>query len=653
MGATPYDANETRAVEDGALRILNANKGVRNIIPRDIMFDTIDETFNEIIASLSGHCGPLSRYALIIGPTGGKFETNKFTKDGRNIIDHMNYVSSIESFIKEMISYLCSKVDAKAGDGTTTTALLAAMFFKRICAKFKDKKISTREFDNAYGAFHDKLIEMLSEERYDIDQLYTELKEKHNLDIPFQDFVAMIAAFQTLSSSGGNVELANAMYRIYQFSPRGTWGYVNAYHSRFETDKLYSVDEERFDYKLDAAISTPKLLNHKLETEFFEEKIDILAIGKDLSDEGLEVTQLMEYMGERAKSGETKPLMILARSIGATLLRTINAMNASPESTYKVVVFTSDNKLHVAATSLEIHGLTCVAGVVAPLSYAQQYITEDNIIHDAKVHYYNFALHFHNLYEVDEACPEVHPFYTDPKKFIYYTRFKEMIMERISFLTDHINHVNYADEIKMNKQILEKIAFSRRPSLRVGGSPHDHQVAVDVISDVSKAINSSLTDGFISGSVLSLLRSIGLVRDKYINETVEQSDMLVDKVLVACTDSITMATSEITDVIFDNALNTFVENISSKGDYVNVLSDTENFDFVASNLKTAIELFHNDPSAYLQSDCDNYPILQPYSVYTQMLMRFKELLIKLVTTERMIVPGGVYVKDLDDEKEKQ
>lgn len=646
MGTTPYDANEVRVTEDSALRVLNANKGVRNIIPRDVMFDTIDETFDEIIESLSNHCGPLSRYALIIGPTGGKFETNKFTKDGRNIVDHMDYISSIENFIKEMISYLCSRVDAKAGDGTTTSALLAAMFFKRICAKFKNEKISTREFDNAYGSFHEKLNDMLLEEKYTIDQLHEDLRTKRNMDIEFQDLVAIIAAFQTLASSGGNVELANAMYRIYQFSPRGSWDYVNTYHSRFETDKLYSVDEDRFDYKIDAVIETPKLLNHSLETEFLDEKIDILAIGKDLHDEGLEVTQLMSYMSARAESGETKTLLILARSIGATLLRTINAMNASPQSTYDIVVFTSNNQLHVAATSLEIHGLTCVANVIAPLSFDQRFIVEENIIHDAKVHYYNFALHFHNLYESDINNPETHPCYLDPNKFVYYTRFKEMITQRIEFLTTHINHVNYADEIKMNKQILEKIAFSRRPSLRVGGSPHDHQAAVDVIGDVSKAINNSLTEGFISGSALSLLRSIDMVEQKYITKTITDSNKLQDKVLCSCTTSFKEATNKVIDIIFDNLLNTHTLK-HSKGDYINVLND-DNANFTVNSLENAIETFNEDPAKYLNSVCNNYPILQPYGVYTQVLMRFKELLIKLVTTERMIVPGGVYVTKLDE-----
>ena len=39
----------------------------------------------------------------------------------------------------------------------------------------------------------------------------------------------------------------------------------------------------------------------------------------------------------------------------------------------------------------------------------------------------------------------------------------------------------------------------------------------------------------------------------------------------------------------------------------------------------------------------SYPIIQPTGVFEQLFKRIGDLMIKLITTESMIVPGSVYI----------
>ena len=151
-------------------------------------------------------------------------------------------------------------------------------------------------------------------------------KDKNISNDEYQTIVAFIAAFQTLSSSGGDIELAKAMYEIYLQSPEGTWDYVSTYHQKYENTKKYEVASDLYDYFVDATILNNALLNENLYSEYKSQCCDLLVLPESIPDAGIaadSLANLLLQIGNDVR--ENKPLIIVCRSIGAVLLNIINA----------------------------------------------------------------------------------------------------------------------------------------------------------------------------------------------------------------------------------------------------------------------------------------------------------------------------------------
>ena len=116
---------------------------------------------------------------MIVSPSGGKCETNVFTKDGRNIINSMNFVSPIEEIFKEMMVHIASRVDNKAGDGTTSSMYLAARFFELMTICQKNTTINSRQFARCYKKFHTLLMSKLCEQTITLDELCSMIGAKN------------------------------------------------------------------------------------------------------------------------------------------------------------------------------------------------------------------------------------------------------------------------------------------------------------------------------------------------------------------------------------------------------------------------------------------------------------------------------------------
>lgn len=685
MKSLPYNPHDAHVTEEQTYRILNSSQGIRNYIPKEDLFSMMIKVFSEISKNLTCHCGPYSKSALVVSPSGGKYETNTFTKDGRNIIASMNFVSPIEEIIKEMLLYIGSRVDNKAGDGTTSSMYIAARFFNIIAEKFKDVTINTREFSQNYKKFEKIILNGLQEEKITINSLIEAVygKDKNISIEEYQTIVAFIAAFQTLSSSGGDIELAKAMYEIYLQSPEGTWDYVSTYHQKYENTKKYEVASDLYDYFVDATILNNALLNENLYSEYKSQCCDLLVLPESIPDAGIaadSLANLLLQIGNDVR--ENKPLIIVCRSIGAVLLNIINAHN-NKNTNFSIVVFENLNSMMVTGVSMDLIGLSLSGGTSPYISsQSKSMIMEHHIIHNVSVHYKNHKLYVNNLFE-KENNSAIHPFYKDPEKFIPYTSFLTDLKTRSDRLKNDINQIQYKDEVDDIQNLIGKLCFPRRPYLMIGGASHDHAEAIDVVRDVCGAINSSLTNGFICGSSLSLFRIL-FNTDSYSLNKYESVLYLalyrtvIELIDITSTGYLNEKSNDfLSDIggcntyIFNNVLSTdgenrpsVISNITNIGDLMDLFSDKKmkysyiNYLDTSENISDSICKYKihdilNDISELLKSEdkhqyMDNffnktYPIIQPSMVFEQLLYRIGELMIKLITTECVIVPGAVYV----------
>lgn len=676
---SPYNPHDATVKESTSLRILNSSKGVRNYIPKDDFFDIMGKVFSEIANNLTNHCGPYSRSALVVSPSGGKYETNTFTKDGKNIVASMNFVSPIEEIIKEMLLYVGSKVDNKAGDGTTSSMFLTSEFFSNMCKIYKNTTVNSRQFSLTYKKFEEQLFASLNMQKIVLEDVVEAIypKEKHpTVSVEeYQEIVAIIAAFQTLSSSGGDMELAKCMYDIYLQSPPGTWDYIATYHKKYETSSRYAVEHDPYDYWINAIILTPTMLNENLYSEYKNDTCDLLIIPEKIPGGGVLFDQVNGYLSANMEDKRENDLVIVCRDMDPVVLTKINNYNVSSTKTHNIVVFDHQDDLNIVAVSMSLIALSLCGGKDPYISSKNRLgmLNEHHVLHDVSLHYKNHKLYVNNLFDKTDNGT-IHPFYKNPDMFKPFTIFLNMLQKRVAEIKDDINQSQYSRELELLQNTISKMCFPRRPYLMIGGKAHDHAEAIDVVRDCAGAINSSLTDGFVCGSSLALFRawcnmmqdpdedilgignSIGYAITKLIGITLfgRHADATEEQLArpVHCLSQ--WYGTEIENFAF---LECYFDNGDlRKYDYINILNKQDTpiknniFGMYKSgNYIKEIEYVLNNKDTYFDNKfIINYPIVQPSTVFEQLFSRIGELMIKLITTECIIVPGAVYVKEKDD-----
>lgn len=669
------DLKGARAIEHTDKRILNANKGIGNYIPKEDMFDFIQSTFHKVAQHLVAHCGPLSRYALVVSPSGGKYDTNVFTKDGKNIINSIEFSSPIEEILKEMLIYVASRVDSKAGDGTTSSMILTARFFEHVASYYKDKPVNTTKFNKSYKRFHKSMMGYLDDQKVTIDELVEKVRGKSLNDISLHEYQMVVAAFaacQALTSSGGDMELAQAMFDIYYQSPKCTWDYTDVYHQKIESDKSFLVDVHDHDYVLNKCnISNTSMLNHNLGTEFKNEHCDVLVLPEAIDDGGVDTDMLLSFLKEVVADEYRKhDLFIISPRIGGAINYIVSEHN-SKSTNFKIITCEFHERTIPSSVAWELLGLSYCSGSLPYLpSQGYGYLTEAYLLTDISVEYRYNRCFFNGIFQHASRVtgvaitedPVKHPFfeYEDESIFPAYFDFLRQLRQQIDGWKTDINQDRYYHTIESVKQLISTMTTPRRPRLVVGGSSHDHMTAIDVIRDVCGAINSSLTNGFVVGSSFALMRALK-AHTEHSDHRVEElrhteGDEFFDFLTAACDDLIYITTHGTAPASFTNdksvsssrAFYPHVEN--SKYKYLN-LKETDNIPrditHVISKMTTYLTGEINTNEVRLDEDIltNDYPIVQPSPVFEQLLERIGDLMIKLITTDSIIVPGAVYIKE--------
>lgn len=658
------DVHGANMINSNSKQILNAKRGVvGNYIPKEDMFGYMQSTFHLIANHLSEHCGPYSKYALVVSPSAGKYETNIFTKDGKNIINSIEFSSPIEEIFKEMLLYIASRVDNKAGDGTTSSMILASRFFEFIATIYKDKNISSRDFSEEYMEFHKLMISALDTQKIDIDSLVFDIYNKNSDDISTHEYqlvVATVAAYQALTSSGGDTELAKAMFEIYYHSPKECWNYTDVKHNKLESDKRYSVDIPDNDFYLDnCTILDTSVLNTNLGTEYHsgKKKCDILVLIEDRANNELYTETVCNYLKFLSTDPDrTNDLVIMSMADYGAIRHAIARHNAG-ENKFKMVFVNHSDKVIPSSKSMHLLGLSLSCGVI-PFEHSNghQFLTDAFVIPNATLVY-----KFHKVY-IDDVLEEaakrygikytggiINPFFEHPEANEYYTGFLDLLNKNIEQYKTDVNQDRYYHTINAISDLMNIMTSPRRPRLVVGGNSHDHAAAIDVVVDVCGAINAALTYGFTVGSSHALSRACASTNQDTTNLFSSAISFACQELIhITSTGQRPLSFSEVftEQEIVQNGTTTEGTISFNKYDYFNYASSHDIFnmldmikDVVLGNIELPfIEVFNN-------IDTRKYPILQPCTVFEQLFERIGDLMIKLITTDSIIVPGAIYIKE--------
>ena len=605
------------AQNESAKLVVNTNLGLTNVISINDSEKIILETLETCRNILFSHCGPHARYAMLLnGYTAGeKFEPSVFTRDGIRLLSAVEFVSPIERYIQDLITYIGGRVDSFAKDGTTTSMLITAKFIQEVISeRYEFDGVSTVDVTRYINDYFVELNKDLNKYKFTVEKI-AELVNHDYTETDLIKAASIVAYMQALSSSGGNIQLAECVREIFASSPKMAWDFISYQNNPKESDVPYSVYTPEYDIKFKASLATASsnIFNKALGNEYEYEDVRCIIDIDGLVPMAFNTIQTMQYINDYPID---KPLMIVVPSVDPSIVRDIDKLNHTRVVPIALWQYMSDMRIRNSGLDFELQIANAICGctpykfredVSANMSDAYTFVAK-------RVHFFGGYIHIYDTApKLEDSC--LHPYYVDKTKATkYYNDLREAIEVQLSL---HDN--NARSDTKMQGYLIEtlnRLACVHRPTLYVGGTVHDQVANADVVQDVLGAIMSSLKHGFFVNGIWSFFDIVRSINDDYQKDVVHEC--------------LCNAIRTVWDHLYKKVTDLYQLD---KGSYWNSLNDRP------SN----IEFFIKSMDGYTKSN--NYPILHPVGIYTELLKRMNELAIRFMLTDKIIVRGGVVMPE--------
>lgn len=646
--------------------VLNSNMDITNVVEHEQFVSTTIKTLDQIITTLSAHCGPKSDYSMLVtgsGASSDEFSPNIFTRDGIRILDAVEFMAPLQDCIKKIITYIGRRVDSKAKDGTTTSMLFATLFLKHSLEGHMDKirplglslKEQHRLFENMVAAVIDKLNNyVLTTEK--LCALQSEASGIPTTPAQLAVMSGEVAYMQALSSSGGDVELAKSMRTVYANSMRESWDKATHYHNTTENDIRFEVRSDEFDFRVRINLDTPDVLNSNLSTEFVGEDVTILAYPDALTINSIPADKVAEFL----KSWDTdKYLLLLATQVPATITMLVHELNASRSKPIAVCLL-YPNPHFRSEICIEIMSLIAIANKTPWMDLeANSLPTEKHLIVCEKAQYHHTYLDLFGLVELEEGTC-LHPSYLDKSRSQAYNEIYGAIKRQVDYLQQ--GHEKNQEMIKAYVNALYSITTIRRPTLWLGGTSHEQLANKEVVNDVQGAVMSALTSGFTVNGPISLIHAIAeATKEEYRYSGIDSGSpsRTYSRYML---EALGRSAMEVFNIVYQEFRTNIVPHLfdSTRDDptaYYNLLCLNEHLqrgvvggDYDQTRVKpfTVVDFLERHIGTnYDDSYIVDYPVAQPVAIVTELLRRVNELVIKVCNTDKLQVAGGVYLKDRD------
>ena len=605
------------AQNESAKLVINTNLGLTNVISIDDSEEIILETLETCRNILFSHCGPHARYAMLLnGYTAGeKFEPSVFTRDGIRLLSAVEFVSPIERYIQDLITYIGGRVDSFAKDGTTTSMLITAKFIQEVLSdRYEYMGASTVDVAKWINDYFVELDKDLNKYKFTVEKI----AEFINHDYTEADLIkaaSTIAYMQALSSSGGNIQLAKCVREIFASSPKMAWDFISYQNNPKESDVPYSVYTPEYDIKFKASLATASsnIFNKALGTEYEEEDVRCIIDIDGLVPMAFNTIQTMQYINDYPID---KPLMIVVPSVDPSIVRDIDELNRKRVVPIALWQYMSDMRIRSSGLDFELQITNAICGCT-PYKFREDMsanMSDEYTFVAKRVHFFGGYIHIYDTAPKQEGTC-LHPYYVDKTKATaYYNDLREAIEVQLDL---HDN--NARSDTQMRGYLVEtlnRLACVHRPTLYVGGTVHDQVANADVVQDVLGAIMSSLKHGFFVNGIWSFFDIVRSIKDEYQNHVVHEC--------------LCNAIRTVWDHLYKKVTDLYELD---RGSYWNILNDKP------SN----VEFFIKSMDGYAKSN--NYPILHPVGIYTELLKRMNELAIRFMLTDKIIVRGGVVMPE--------
>lgn len=611
--------------------VINANLDIQNLVDLSSQknIDLLTSTLDQIANLLIPHCGPHSEYGMIVTDNGGSklMSPSIFTKDGIKLLSFIEYVSIIQTYIKNTIAYVGKEVDAKAKDGTTTAMIISAYFLiNAILAKEEIRKFNftTNDLEKIYKEVVIDINTAIKEHCFSLDRLIKQYPDQSK-----NDLVGIIAYIQALSSSGGNVELANCMKEIFTNSPEEAWEYQVWYRSLLENDTPFYVKTEPFDYKVVVDFQTMDILNAKFDTEWIEEDVEVLAIPEVINGQSAMMNEIQRFV---TNFDPKRSLCLVFKNASGEFISFISKINLTREKPV-ALAYVFERERAIASTNVDVAALCAIASTEPYVGKnTNEPLTSLRSFTAKKVRYVGHELHFYGLFDHKEGVTCIHPNKIDPNKCPFYTE----LLNQLTNFADNLSVSHNKDQELRHKTItvIKEMTCIHSPVLYLGGTTHDVVSNELVAQDVLGAIMTSIKGDFFINGTISMFSILEKVKENYRHYS-RVKFMIVDMFSNAIYKIIKHLYKDLY-VIDDTMITTYD---CTSDEYHNVLSGKSKS--TLSEFITGVLNGRNpDEVGFPVND---YPVIQPVVIYQEIMTRVGELLLRLISTDKIIIPGGVYL----------
>jgi len=626
--------------------ILNANRGVTNIIEADVIRDDLIKVIDKLFNTLKKHYGPLSEFAAL--DSRDPLSKTKFTKDGINIVRAIEFTSPQEDWIRKTVAFIGERVEASVGDGTTSAMMFTCAMMKRMMQSIdKLRPIS-------YIELQQKFMNLV----YDIEDNIKLVTYGPKVDGEVDsNRVHQIVYNQVYTASHGDVELAKAVAELYDSTPEELWDKMIYERLTYESDKRFDVVYTGGQYQMPCEVMMNGMLNQEFCSRYDHEHCTFVVMNNPIMMD----TDAYQYVIDTIESDEVskdKPLVILCHSNidTATYQDLIARLNEYVTRDKPVVIFYVNTTMGDWNPEVnDFRTLQLLCGMEITKLRRTQNRNELVIVKDVHVSWTNKTLVLDHLYEVPEEWKD------EPRRHMAIDGKHMQYTDYLAAVKKYAEAYAKLPANKSNKEMTTlmyrtyaKLMYTKLGCIRIGGSVHDNVALLDIVDDCVRASSRALCKGITFGNN----RSLYIILKEF--EDIEKYDRvrswLISNMIAALED---MAVAQM-ELIFPGEKfskrrkRQFVETWYTHA--INVIGlfdklhddDADQFDPLVDLSETNLV---NKLADALVSTMDFQELLtdplitQPADTDISMLKRFGEVALKFALSGRIIVSNSAYVND--------
>lgn len=616
------DENKTRM-------ILNANRGVANVVEHEVIKKDLQGVADKLFNVLKDHYGPYSGFAAV--DNGDPLQESTFTKDGIGIIRAIEFASPQEEWVRKTIAYIGTKIESSVGDGTTSSMMFTCAMLKHMLARIDEiRPISYNELRNVFDDVVDDLKQLMNDNKMTVD----------DQDVaPQKELISRIVYRQTYTSSHGDIDLAMALSDIFTATPRELWDRMTYERRTYESPERFVVTIPEGQYQMSCTEMMPDMLNKDLATWFEADDATLIVFNDSFRINTPMYDRVIELMNNQ--TADSHPLVVISHK----RMDTESYQDLLPRLTKwkkegkELAIFQvdPDNPKINDFVSLMLLGEVDITKVNSAFFLERNGIYakfKNGVLTLDKL--YTTPAKYENELERYQCLDGLHLQYTD-------------YMEAVKKFADGYSKVDQSPEVRKRRtqmyRMYAKLRYSKTPILTIGGGTYDNLAMIDVVDDCLRAAAKALTHGIVLGNNRTLYLAVEhLLAENNIDEV---RWWILNVIRVSLKDIAAAAMYR----LYPHSLSLKLKHKLGIAGYSEWLFadwwyhhavDVLRYDFDTyweDQTYAGIDSIKSNKSFIATNDC----IVQPANTDISMLERFAEVAIKYVLTERIVIHGAAYV----------